>query len=96
MTIITLNVVSIVIGVLIVRIIIVWFNSFKIYVESKVDYDIDVSQKDWEEFKREILGAIAVTAFGGFIIICILEWYRHSPDIVENNSSSKVENSITK
>lgn len=84
MGILTLNVVSIVIGVLIVRIIVVWFNSFKTYVESKVDYDIDESEKDWEEFKRELLGAITVTAFAGFIIICIVEWYRHTPDVTKN------------
>lgn len=90
-SIITLNVVSIVIGVLIVRIIVVWFNSLRIYTESKVDHDIDESEKDWREFQIEIVGAIAVTAFAGFIIICILEWYRHTPDVVENESPSRTE-----
>lgn len=76
-SVVTLNVVSIVIGVLIVRVIVAWFTSFKSYTESKVDYDPDESEKDWEEFKVDLAGAITVTAVVGFIIVMILTWYRH-------------------
>ena len=46
-----------------------------------MDYDIDEAIKDWEEFKREALGAITVSALAGFIIVCILSWYRNTPDV---------------
>lgn len=76
MGVVTLNVVSIIIGVLLVRIIVVWFNAFKLYSHCKVDYDIDESLKDWEEYKADLVGALMVTAFSGFIIVFILVWYR--------------------
>lgn len=80
MGVVALNVVSIVVAVLLVRIIVVWFSAFKTYTECKVDYDIDESLKDWEEYKADIVGAIMVTALAGFIIVCILAWYRNHKD----------------
>lgn len=88
MTLLTLNVVSIVVGVLIVRIIVVWFNSFRTYVESKIDTDPDESLKDWEEFKRDIVGAITVTGVAGILIIVIIEWYRDEADKEEHPSGA--------
>lgn len=74
----TLNVVSIVIGVLIVRIIVAFFNTSRTFVESKVDYDLDEMEKDHEEFKRDFVGFLVVLGVAGFIIACITSWYRDS------------------
>lgn len=72
---VALNVVSIVIGVLIVRIIFSWFVSAKYYVESRIYVDPDQSEADYKAFRVSIVGALAVTGMAGFIIILILSTY---------------------
>lgn len=71
-----LNVVSIVIGVLLARIIIIWIFTLRYYVESTIDYDKDESEKDYDRFKRESVGSLVSTGVAGFFIILIIEWYR--------------------
>jgi hypothetical protein len=71
-----LNVVSILIGVLIARILIIWVFTLKYYVESTVDYDQDESERDYDRFKRDIIGSIICTGVAGLFIILIIEWYR--------------------
>jgi hypothetical protein len=74
----TVNVTSIVIGVLMSRVIILWVLVFKLYVESHVDIDQDQSEKDYEHFKKDVVAATINTAAVGIFIICITEWYmRH-------------------
>lgn len=72
---IALNVVSIVVGVLIVRIIFSWFTSARNYVESRVYIDLDQAEEDFRRFQVSLIGALAVTGAAGFIIILILSGY---------------------
>ena len=73
-----LNVVSILVGILIVRIIYVWFNSVKVYLESFVTIDVDEAEVDYLTFKREAIGALTVTGLCGFVIIVVISWYQGS------------------
>lgn len=76
-----LNVVSIVIGVLLARIIIIWIFTLGYYTESTVDYDKDESEKDFDRFKREAVGALVSTGIAGLFIILIIEWYREEINV---------------
>lgn len=71
----TLNVVSILVGILIVRIMFVWYGCCKSYIESHVEIDPQECRRDTELAKREGVGAITVTAVTGFIIIVIISYY---------------------
>jgi Ca2+/Na+ antiporter len=75
----TLNVTSIVVGVLIARVIILWVLVFKLYVESHVDIDQDQSDKDYENFKKDAVAATVDTGAVGIFIIFITEWYIRHP-----------------
>ncbi len=73
-----LNVVSILVGILIVRIIYVWFTSAKVYMESFVTIDADEAETDYAFFKREAVGALVVTGLCGIVIILVVSWYQES------------------
>lgn len=72
-----INVIAIFVGVLLARLIIIWIFTLRYYVESKVEIDIDESEKDNNKFKAELLGTIVSTGIIGIIIIIIIEFKRN-------------------
>lgn len=70
-----LNVVSIVVGVLLARIIYIWITVFKGYVESIETYDRDIHDSDTAISNKSLVSALVSTGISGLIIIIILIIY---------------------
>lgn len=70
-----LNIVSIVVGVLIARIIYIWVNAFKGYVESFESYDRDIHDSDTAVSRKALVSALVSTGISGLLIIIILIIY---------------------
>jgi hypothetical protein len=71
-----INILSIVVGVLIARIIFIWIMTFKVYVESTETYDRDIAETDYHIAEKRFISALVCTGIGGLIIILIVEFYR--------------------
>lgn len=72
---IELNIISIVIGVLIARIIWVWMGNSGLYVQSLVDIDPDDSAKDREDALDMVPGTLVATSITLLIIIVVIAGY---------------------
>jgi len=73
-----LNVVSIFIGVIIARILVAWFATFRFYIEHKCNKeDPDQSLIDYYSCVCCLVGSLIVTSVGGLIIIFTFSWYRN-------------------
>lgn len=70
-----LNIVSIIIGVLLARIIYIWILAFKGYVESIETYDRDIHDTDEANVKKMFVSALVSTGISGIIIIIVLQIY---------------------
>lgn len=70
-----LNVVSIVIGVLLARIVFIWVIAFKNFVESMESYDKDIQESDRGIAIKKLVSALVSTGISGFIIIIIIIIY---------------------
>lgn len=79
-----LNVVSIVVGLLIARVIIAWIYAIQVYIHSKIYIDMDEQELDCDIYKQKALSALLVTLFSVFIIIVIFK-------IVNSSLSNKNE-----
>lgn len=66
-------IVTLVIGVLITRIIVVWVYTIRKYAQSVLDLDLDQSEEDWDIFKQMCVSAIIGTLITAFIILIISE-----------------------
>lgn len=88
-SILTLNVVSIVIGVLIVRIVVEFFILCKTFSESCVDYDLEEQLRDKEELNKHALNFTFIFAACGFVIICIFSWYLYRSPKKHQKSNGK-------
>lgn len=74
----SLNVVSIVVGILLVRLFAVWFATFKRYAESSVSKDLDESEKDYDLFKRGVVSSTVITVLILYLIMIIVTFYTSS------------------
>lgn len=72
---IELNVISIVIGVLIARLIWVWIKNIEHYVQSKIDIDPDDSDDDRKDAIEMIPGTLTMTGIVFLIVIMIISGY---------------------
>lgn len=66
-------IITLVVGVLITRVIVVWVYTIKKYAESVLDLDLDQSEEDWDVFKQMCLSALIGTLITVFIIILMFE-----------------------
>lgn len=71
----SLNIIAIVIGVLLLRIIIVWMSAFRRYSESRVDKDLDQQETDYSLFQKELVSSLIVTVVTLYIILIIVVYY---------------------
>lgn len=70
-----LNIVSIVLGVLIIRILWIWMETSSLYVQSVVKIDPDDAVEDKRDALEQLPGTVAATAVTIFLIAIIIAGY---------------------
>lgn len=74
----SLNIIAIVIGILLLRLIIVWMSVVRRYSESRVGKDLDQQETDYSLFKKEAVSSLIVTIVTIYVIIIIVAYYSSS------------------
>lgn len=69
------NIISLAIAALIIRILVVWVETLKKWVEATADEDGIIAKKEMVCFECMVTSSWLVTGFYGFILVAILVWY---------------------